>query len=104
MPEAGRNHDGLVPELIVSDLGASLHFYCELLGFRIRHTHESERFACRLKNACMPARPTRSSSDNSLWQTRMEVPPGHSRTSARGQDARIKRDAAHLPTHTYFRN
>ena len=37
---------GLVPELIVSELGASLRFYCELLRFEVRYARPEERFAC----------------------------------------------------------
>ncbi len=36
---------GLVPELIVSDLEASLGFYCGVLAFKIRYARPQERFA-----------------------------------------------------------
>jgi catechol 2,3-dioxygenase-like lactoylglutathione lyase family enzyme len=35
----------LVPELYVSDLGASLEFYVALLGFRIEYERPEEKFA-----------------------------------------------------------
>ena len=35
----------LVPELICSDIAASLKFYCELLGFQILYERPKERFA-----------------------------------------------------------
>ncbi|WP_439576769.1 bleomycin resistance protein [Elioraea sp.] len=36
----------LVPELIVSDLDASLAFWCGTLGFGVRFTRPEHRFAC----------------------------------------------------------
>lgn len=36
---------GLVPELAVTDLGASLTFWCDLIGFRVRYTRPDEGFA-----------------------------------------------------------
>lgn len=35
----------LVPELKVSDFGASLKFWCELLGFVVRYSRQEEGFA-----------------------------------------------------------
>ncbi|WP_338721413.1 VOC family protein [Devosia sp. XK-2] len=35
----------LVPELSVSDIAASRHFYCDLLGFSVRYAREEEGFA-----------------------------------------------------------
>ncbi|MEL6413981.1 MAG: VOC family protein [Pseudomonadota bacterium] len=35
----------LTPELYVSDLGASLDFYCGLLGFEVEYGRPEERFA-----------------------------------------------------------
>lgn len=35
----------LVPELAVRDLQASLRFWCDLIGFRIRNERPEERFA-----------------------------------------------------------
>jgi catechol 2,3-dioxygenase-like lactoylglutathione lyase family enzyme len=35
----------LVPEFLVSDLGASLKFWCDLLGFKIKYDRPEERFA-----------------------------------------------------------
>lgn len=35
----------LVPELICSDISASLQFYCGLLGFRVLYARPEERFA-----------------------------------------------------------
>jgi catechol 2,3-dioxygenase-like lactoylglutathione lyase family enzyme len=35
----------LVPELIVSDLQRSLHFWCDLIGFGIAYERVAERFA-----------------------------------------------------------
>lgn len=36
----------LTPELYVSDLNASLDFYCGLLGFEVEYERLEERFAC----------------------------------------------------------
>ena len=36
---------GLVPELIVSDLDRSLHFWCSLVGFRVAYERADEGFA-----------------------------------------------------------
>ena len=35
----------LVPEMIVSDLSRSLHFYCEVLGFKIEYQRPEHLFA-----------------------------------------------------------
>ena len=35
----------LTPELIVTDLEASLRFYCDVLGFQIRFRRDEDRFA-----------------------------------------------------------
>lgn len=35
----------LVPELDVTDLDASLAFYCDVLGFQVRYLRPEERFA-----------------------------------------------------------
>ena len=35
----------LVPEMIVSDLARSLHFYCEVLGFKIEYQRPEHHFA-----------------------------------------------------------
>ena len=35
----------LVPEMIVSDLARSLHYYCEVLGFRIEYQRPEHHFA-----------------------------------------------------------
>lgn len=35
----------LVPEMIVSDLACSLHFYCEVLGFKIEYQRPEHHFA-----------------------------------------------------------
>ncbi len=43
VPEGGFNT--LVPELDVSDLAASLHFWCDLLGFRVAYDRPAARFA-----------------------------------------------------------
>jgi catechol 2,3-dioxygenase-like lactoylglutathione lyase family enzyme len=36
---------GLVPELSVSDIGRSLSFYCDVLGFGVRYQRPDEGFA-----------------------------------------------------------
>ena len=36
----------LVPELSVSDLGRSLAFYCDIVGFSRRYERPDEGFAC----------------------------------------------------------
>ena len=43
IPEGGFN--ALVPELDVSDLAASLHFWCTLLGFAVAYDRPAARFA-----------------------------------------------------------
>ena len=35
----------LVPEMIVSDLARSLHFYCQVLGFKIEYQRPEHHFA-----------------------------------------------------------
>ncbi len=35
----------LVPEMIVSDLARSLHYYCEVLGFKIEYQRPEHHFA-----------------------------------------------------------
>ena len=35
----------LVPEMIVSDLSRSLHFYCDVLGFRVEYQRPEDLFA-----------------------------------------------------------
>ncbi len=35
----------MVPELLVSDLDASLHFYCDLTGFSVAYARPDEGFA-----------------------------------------------------------
>lgn len=35
----------MVPELLVSDFSKSLRFYCDVLGFRVRHQRQSPDFA-----------------------------------------------------------
>lgn len=35
----------LVPEMIVSDLARSLHFYCQVLGFKIEYQRPEHQFA-----------------------------------------------------------
>ncbi|MNF79842.1 Glyoxalase-like domain protein [compost metagenome] len=37
--------NALVPELIVSDLGQSLRFYCEVLGFKVEYDRAEDKFA-----------------------------------------------------------
>lgn len=37
--------NALVPELIVSDLEQSLHFYCEVLGFTLEYDRPEDKFA-----------------------------------------------------------
>ncbi len=37
--------NALVPELIVSDLGQSLRFYCEVLGFKVEYDRVEDKFA-----------------------------------------------------------
>ena len=36
----------MVPELLVSDLDASLRFWCGLCGFTVAHDRPEDRFAC----------------------------------------------------------
>ena len=43
LPEGGFN--ALVPELDVSDIGASLHFWCGLLGFEVAYDRPQAKFA-----------------------------------------------------------
>lgn len=35
----------LVPEFLVTDLARSLHFWCDLIGFRVAYDRSQERFA-----------------------------------------------------------
>ena len=39
------NRPALVPELYVSNLGSSIAFYVEILGFRIEYERPEEKFA-----------------------------------------------------------
>lgn len=39
------NYNNLVPEMIVSDIGISLKFYCEVLGFHVEYERPENGFA-----------------------------------------------------------
>lgn len=39
------NYNNLVPEMIVSDIGISLKFYCKVLGFRVEYERPENGFA-----------------------------------------------------------
>ena len=43
---------GLVPELLVSDLEASLGFWVGMLGFKVRYDRTEERFTYLCRNDC----------------------------------------------------
>jgi catechol 2,3-dioxygenase-like lactoylglutathione lyase family enzyme len=46
MPPPDFRFAPLVPELLVSDLAASLRFYCDLCGFAVAYARPEEGFAC----------------------------------------------------------
>lgn len=75
----------LVPELSVSDLGASLSFYVEMLGFRIEYERSEEKFVAlslgsahlMLEEAPALTRATSEEFQQGQWRTAdLEIPFG----------------------------
>ena len=67
----------LVPELYVSDLGSSMEFYVDVLGFRVEYDRPQERFAAlslgsahlMLEEITSPKRATREEFLRGEWRT-----------------------------------
>lgn len=67
----------LLPELTVSDLKKSLHFYVEVLGFKIEYQREEKKFAYLSYQGSQIMIDEGNGDENSPWYTgKMEYPRG----------------------------
>ncbi len=64
----------LVPELLVTDLAASLGFWCGLLGFHLVYDRPDERFACLDRDGARVMLEQQSETERQ-WRTAPLEPP-----------------------------
>ncbi|MGE7367800.1 VOC family protein [Neorhizobium sp. NPDC001467] len=91
-PQGGFN--ALVPELDVSDIAASLHFWCDLLGFHIVYDRPAAGFAfleregaqvmlCQVNGEWVTGRWSVRLDEASIWRSRCPMFPSSLRHSKR---------------------